>query len=339
MEREGGMGGLLCSPHLLWLGDFNCHHPLWDEPRNAHLFTRASLDRAQEVIEVIASYDLQMALPGGMPTLQVLSTGNYTRPDNVFASTSLIDAVVKCSVMKGEWPARTDHFPIDTVMELGMSAMDEPAKHNFRAADWQVVCKEMAVALMGMCTAEIGSIDEFHWWLHRLSRTIQDVIDKTVPKVHPLPYTKHWWSQDLAWRRAGVRKLACRAYSRRGDPSDPVHAEYRTGRNAYGTMIDNAKKTRWENFLQSLDEKTVWSAHRYASGEPSDGGKTRVPTLKVREQSGLMSEVISSEGKSKLFEKAFFLDMVTTAPTSEAAMYPAPSSSSGTSPMTRLDGQ
>ena len=71
-------------------------------------------------------------------------------------------------------------------------------------------------------------------------------------------------------------------------------------------------------------KKTVWAVHRYVSGEPSDGGKTWVPTLKVREQSGLMSEVVSSEGKSKVFEKAFFLDMATMALTSEATIYPNP---------------
>src|ERR1700728_3420050 len=27
----------------IWAGDFNRHHPLWDEPRNAHLFTRTNL--------------------------------------------------------------------------------------------------------------------------------------------------------------------------------------------------------------------------------------------------------------------------------------------------------
>src|SRR5882672_6251633 len=63
MERECDVVANSCWPHLLWLGNFNSHHLLWDEPRNSHLFTRASLDRAQEIIEVIASYDLQMGLP------------------------------------------------------------------------------------------------------------------------------------------------------------------------------------------------------------------------------------------------------------------------------------
>ena len=31
----------IITPTLyIWLGDFNRHHPLWDEPRNLHLFTK-----------------------------------------------------------------------------------------------------------------------------------------------------------------------------------------------------------------------------------------------------------------------------------------------------------
>src|SRR5882672_6808143 len=107
MEREHCTVASSCWPHLLWLGDFNSHHLLWDKPRNSHLFTRASLERAQEIIEVIASYDLQMVLPGGMPTIQALSMGNFTRPNNIFASTRLVSMVVECRAVKGDHPVRS----------------------------------------------------------------------------------------------------------------------------------------------------------------------------------------------------------------------------------------
>jgi len=79
--------------HAVWLGDFNRHHPLWDEPRNAHLFTCSNLDDAQILLDLLAKYDMHMALPKHLPTLQAMRTGNLTRPDNVFTSSSLLDAV------------------------------------------------------------------------------------------------------------------------------------------------------------------------------------------------------------------------------------------------------
>lgn len=47
----------------VWLGDFNRHHPMWDKERNAHLFTRENLDRAQKLLDLLTMYDMRMALP------------------------------------------------------------------------------------------------------------------------------------------------------------------------------------------------------------------------------------------------------------------------------------
>ena len=49
-------------------------------------------------------------------------------------------------------------------------------------------------------------------------------------------------------------------------------------------MIEMVKRTHWEDFLQSVDDKMVWTAHQYASGSPSDGGKAQVPTLNLEKQ-------------------------------------------------------
>jgi len=48
-EEERGAG------RDIWLGDFNWHHPMWDNNTNIGLFTRANLDAAEELIELVAS--------------------------------------------------------------------------------------------------------------------------------------------------------------------------------------------------------------------------------------------------------------------------------------------
>src|SRR5882672_12829982 len=101
--------------------------------------------------------------------------------------------------------------------------------------------------------------------------------------------------------RAEVRRLARRVHRSRADLSDPIHQEHKTMRNSYGTMIENLKRAHWEAFLQNIDERTIWTAHRYVSGEPSDGAKARVPTLKVEDGSGMVRAAISSDEKSRAF--------------------------------------
>src|SRR5882672_2895024 len=174
-------------PHLLWLGNFNSHHPLWDEPRNLHHFTRNNLDRAQEVINLIANYDMQMALHKGTPTLQAMSTGNLARTDNIFVSHKLANMVTECRTIPEEQPARC----------------------NYRAADWQAIREELAIALAGVeAKEELDNVDEFYALLHTLTRKIQDTLEKTILKTKPSPFTKQWWSRELSQHRDDVRRLA-----------------------------------------------------------------------------------------------------------------------------------
>lgn len=63
---------------MMWLGDFNQHHPLWDSPTNVHLFTAANLEAASQLILLVEAHSMEMALPAGIPTLQVFHSGNFS---------------------------------------------------------------------------------------------------------------------------------------------------------------------------------------------------------------------------------------------------------------------
>ena len=64
--------------HMMWLGDFNRHHPFWDEERNDHLFMTATLASSQKILDLLADYSMTQTLPKDTPTLQASSTGNWT---------------------------------------------------------------------------------------------------------------------------------------------------------------------------------------------------------------------------------------------------------------------
>ena len=72
------------NTHIILGGDFNRHHPLWEEPRNSHLKSSELL--LLPLMNLIRQADLRMALPPCIPTLEALSTCNWTRPDNVWCS-------------------------------------------------------------------------------------------------------------------------------------------------------------------------------------------------------------------------------------------------------------
>ncbi|KAF8985893.1 hypothetical protein BDQ17DRAFT_1259951 [Cyathus striatus] len=83
--------------HYVWLGDFNHHHPLWDEDCNNHLFTPHHLTLAQPLLNLLQRYGMKLALPKDTPTLCAMGTGNYTRVDQVFLDEDLMDDLMVCS--------------------------------------------------------------------------------------------------------------------------------------------------------------------------------------------------------------------------------------------------
>ena len=71
---------------MIWAGDFNRHHPLWDNNKDVHLFTKLATRNAESLIAILAEYEMQMLLPKGLPTLQHMRTKKYSWPDNVFST-------------------------------------------------------------------------------------------------------------------------------------------------------------------------------------------------------------------------------------------------------------
>jgi hypothetical protein len=56
------------SEFTMWLGDFNYHHPLWDNKNQEQLFTNCPLQDTDHLIQVVMHAKLLMALPKGINT-------------------------------------------------------------------------------------------------------------------------------------------------------------------------------------------------------------------------------------------------------------------------------
>lgn len=58
------------TDYMIWAGDFNRHHPLWDLNSDTHLFTAKAMDMAEQLYDQLNLFDFSMALPKDTPTLQ-----------------------------------------------------------------------------------------------------------------------------------------------------------------------------------------------------------------------------------------------------------------------------
>jgi len=115
----------------IWIGDFNRHDPMWEHPDNAQLFTRANIDAADYLIDLLADFGMDIVLELGIPTLEHLVSKALHCVDHIFCSHQLSSKFVRCEVLLHERPLKTDHFPIVSRVDLAMICMDEEPKCNF----------------------------------------------------------------------------------------------------------------------------------------------------------------------------------------------------------------
>ncbi|CUA67582.1 putative RNA-directed DNA polymerase from transposon BS [Rhizoctonia solani] len=293
--------------HVIMLGDFNRHHPDWDESCNTQLFTSAALDLAQPLLDIINEYGLEMALPRDTPTLHSTSSKNYTRPDNVFVSATLAKTLIACDVAATSRPPCTDHFPIVTTLDTDPAEAPRIVKPNFKKTDWprfRQVLKEGLEALPGL--RRVRSQEELDRRVDDLMEVIYEAVRVSTPDLKLCVWSKRWWSSELSAHRKATRSLAARSFRARYDKENPVHEDYRVHRNRYSQAIKETKRKHWELFLEELDEETMWKAAGYLSSEPTDGGRTRIPNLSYTELDGSQTTATDNDTKSRVLMDSFF---------------------------------
>ena len=237
---------LINTTKMIWAGDFNLHHPLWDEEHNSHLFTIHNLDATQTLIDLLTEYSMTMTLSKNIPTLWATCTKNLTRPDNVFCGNGTFELITQCMTLPHLQPPCTDHFPIMTTLNISMAQSPDLPKLNWQQVDWGNFCKHLVSRLNVLPTPmEIQTLEEFNTRLNSLTTVINTVVAAIVPCTKPSPFTKRWWTRELSQACSMMRREVRLANKVNNDPSHPSHQEYRLHHNAYTSLIRSTKKEHW----------------------------------------------------------------------------------------------
>ncbi|KNZ77678.1 hypothetical protein J132_04497 [Termitomyces sp. J132] len=211
--------------HMVWLGDFNRHHPLWEPVDNCHLLTPR--DFIQPLLDLLSDYDMELALPPGIPTLQT-SANRWTRPDDVWRTHSDVDPIIFCDVDASLRPSLADHLPIITEIELPVPRSSTPPSRDFRAVDWTAFSEALTEQLNSRSPAvHLTTAEAFDRKVSDLSSIIQEIVarDDVVPLWKPCPHTKRWWNDDLKRLKAQRRRACNQAFKHRDVPDHPSIAE------------------------------------------------------------------------------------------------------------------
>ena len=311
--------------HMLWAGDFNRHHPLWDNDEDVHLFTQQATRQAEALIGLLATYDLTMTLPKGIPTLQHMVTKKYSRPDNVFGTPALMDHITKCEVEPSLHPTSTDHFPIVTNILLPQERVTTPPSYNFREADWDKYREKLRTKLTHTpAPPHINDVEQLTAITDQLTLAIQETTQEVVQKTKPRPDAKRWWNSDLKKLKKELNRLRSISYRNRALAHHPSHQELKQKSNAYGEAIVQAKRQHWTNYLEEMTATDIWTANKFVKEPAGDGGCPRIPTLKIKDDTGQTRTINDNEEKSRTFARTFFPPPPPQRANQEHFEYPAP---------------
>lgn len=292
--------------HVIWLGDFNRHHPAWDNPEDTRLFTNKATEAAEKLIEAVADVGLELALPSGIPTHQHSVTKRWTRLDQVFLSDHSREATIFCDTMPGDRGINTDHLPIRTELNLELTLSESEPLLNFRSINWEDFRTRLSRQLSVVPRAErILNQVQLDARCAELTEAIQETIRSEVQATEITPKSKRWWTKELSQLRVCTNKLGRTAYKLRHIPEHCIHREHKAAKDLYHKSLRETKRQHWRDWLEKAEEPDLWTAHRIVSAAPTDGGKAKIPKLK--HGSGENEAIAGTNAeKSTALAKCFF---------------------------------
>ena len=239
---------ILSSKNLFILGDFNCHHPLWDS-------RGTSYPRREEVFDWVIFSDLLPLNDPDTPTLLHRSS-----PDISFASSSL---ALSCS-----WEVLqdlgSDHLPI--LLSVPLSPVFRPNERspsfNFQKArsdDFDSHCPS---------AEEYSSLSSAAALFTSLAL---NAAKSPIPFGRIKRHGKAWWSAEVEGAVSERRKAFAAAHR-----SDEDRQAYISASRRASSVI--AKAEAWQTTCSSLsprsNPKSVHSLLRYIAGSSSSSSSS-----------------------------------------------------------------
>ena len=249
------------SRNIFILGDFNCHHPLWD--------SRGTSDpRGEEVFDWVISSDLLPLNDPDTPTLLHRSFGSRSSPDISFAPFSL---ALSCS-----WEVLqdlgSDRLPI--LLSIPLSPVfrpnERPPSFNFQKAR----CDGFASYFHSHCpSAEEYSSLSLSSAVALFTSLTLNATKSSIPFGRIKRPPKAWWSAEV---EPAVSER-CKAFAA-AHRSDVDCQAYISASRRASSVIAKAKTEAWQKTCSSLSPKSnpnsVHSLFCSIAGSPSSSSSS-----------------------------------------------------------------
>ena len=267
------------SRNLFILGDFNCHHPIWDSRGTFH-------PCGEEVFDWVISSDLLPLNDPDTPTFLHRSSGSRSSPDIFFAPSSL---ALSCS-----WEVLqdlgSDHLLILLSVPLSPAFRpnERPPSFNFQKARWI----GFASYIDSHCpSAKAYSSLSLSSAAVLFTSLALNAAKSSIPFGHIKRPPKAWWSAEVESAVSERRKAFAAAHR-----SDEDRQAYISASRRASSVIAKAKAEAWQTTCSSLSPKSVHSLLRsIAASSSSSSSSPNFPNCSTpRESASVYAGYLSS---------------------------------------------
>jgi len=273
------------------VGDFNLHHPNWNNPGR---YTYHAM--ADRLLELMGTKEMEIGLPGESVTWK--SRGLQSAIDLVFVTKGAHNAMTSCLV-RDDLHLGSDHWPIMTELEWSWEGAVPRARRAWKKTEDKAVREEITKGAKALSYAlgkpDLTTREDIDGYLNKMTLGFQEIIDLTIPWAQPHQDAKSYWNSDCV-KATKAAKICLRSHLRsrcvrsEGDLKDANHERVK--------IIRKAKTLSFRESVHkaSLKPAGVWKLARWGrnnSGRPKElpqfpsirdeaGGKTSEFNGKVR---------------------------------------------------------
>ena len=116
---------------------------------------------------------------------------------------------------------------------------------------------------------------------------------------------KKWWTKELTKLRQEANRTGRKASKYRNWPEHRSHKERKEAHKIFHKTLERTKRQHWRDWLEKADDPDIWTAHKYTLAPVGDGGRSRIPVLKMT-RNGRETTTTSNEEKSSMLARTFF---------------------------------
>jgi ribonuclease HI len=252
---------------IITVGDLNAHHSWWDPSVSSSV-------RASSLIAWTERNEMSLLNTPGEGTFWRPQMERMSTLDLAFVSTHLLNRIHNWKIHE---QTGSDHLPISFTLRLTQLSSPNPMiqeRWKTSKADWAKFSSHlqnnptgespcltssanMTQSLHLLSSSTPPPISELDEAASLLTSMIQEAASASIPTASNTYKSKPWWNQSLKEQRKQVNRAWRRARQY------GLIQDYLDKRNKYFSSIKEAKRTHWNNFLETATTSSIFKAMDY----------------------------------------------------------------------------